>query len=205
MPSYDDIAGYLAGEWKMISQAPLAFFTAVAVGVLIVWFFRKSIYTGKIDVLNERIKLRDDQLGDLQRKLHADSPSDALVKLGELTAKVEALSIGRWDPLTESQIEGLKQHLSDVSPSDIQIQITDDARALGSGIDRAFEELGWKIEGIRISGGATGIEVSPQCRRAEVVAEAIRKATGLEVKVTGARTDKPLLRLGLGSKPFYTG
>ena len=204
MPVFGDILKYVAGEWDMISQAPVSFVIAVLIIAIVIWLFRRSLYTGQITLLNERLKLRDDQLGDLQKKLHADSPADALFKIGELTAKVDALSIGRWDPLTESQIQNLRHQLKAILPSQIKIQITDDARALGYGIDLAFQDNGWEIEAVRLIGGAIGIEVSPQSEMAEAVANALRSATDLEVKVTGAKSDKPPLKIGLGSKPFYT-
>jgi hypothetical protein len=205
MPSYESLRDLIAAEWAVIAQAPINFAATVLVLGIIVWLIARFAYRRHIETLKERIILKDDQLGHLQRQLQADSPSDALVKLGALTAKVEALSIGKWDPLTADQIETLKEKLSAIPPSKLDLEMSDqDARALGASIFKAFEERGWEVEGVRAIGGGMGIHVHPKAGKAESgaaesIAEALR-AAGLDVEVSHGYREN--LTLSLGNKLF---
>jgi hypothetical protein len=196
-----DFLTYVAGEWAMISQVPATFVAAVLICAVVIWLFRRSQYVGQIHILNERIRLRDDQIGGLQKSLHAESPADALVKIGELTAKVDALSIGKWDPLTQQQIQATKDRLARIPVSEIRIELVDDARAIGAPLAHIFEELGWKVHGARIIGGGDGIDIFPNSNEAEAIADALRVGGNLEINMPDRPANEPLT-ISLGGKPF---
>lgn len=198
----NDFIDYVIREWAVISKAPATFVVASIVVAAIIWLFARSLYSGQIASLNERIKLRDDQLGDLQKKLHAVSPSDALIKIGELTGKVEALSIGKWDALTSAQTDALRERLKRLSPTEIRVYMSDDARALGYALDKVLDQdLGWKVNGTRVIGGDFGIEIYPRSEIAETLAKALRECAGIDVSIAEGRDSEPLT-LSLGERPY---
>lgn len=186
----------------MIAQAPFSFGVAAVIVGIVIWLFKRSVYNGQITLLNERLKLRDDQLGDLQKKLHAESPADALIKIGELTAKVEALSIGIWDPLTESQLKDVRSRLAKIPPTNLHLMIADDGRALLKGLQPILADLGWNTTGTKVISGHTGIEVYPVCDTADAIAEALHVGGGLTVEIATRKTPESPLTLYIGPKPF---
>src|SRR5215471_10088234 len=94
---------FFAGQWNAFTHA-LAFVTAAlllcaaAVGWIVRYIYGKRIesYGARIEVLQERQNAMDEHLREVEQALGANSRGDALVKIGELTATVSELSIGRW-------------------------------------------------------------------------------------------------------------
>jgi hypothetical protein len=208
----NDFVAYVAAELRAFAQAPGIFVLALLVCAAVVWRAVRSIYTSRIDrlkermnnqveTLNERIKVRDDQIGQFQEKLKADSPSDALVRIGELTAKLDALSIGKWDPLTPDQAEGIRSRLAKLPPADLNIRVAYDARALGRSLNAAFEELGWKTHGSKWMGSDYGVSIFPKSETSEAIADALRTGGGFDVTVRDDFPTRPLT-LDIGEKPW---
>ena len=106
-----DFFQYVAGEWGLISQAPVSFALAVLVVSIAIWASRRTSYIDQIMTLKERIRLRDDQISHFQQGLDAADPADALVRLGELRERIESLSVGRWDALRADQRKRLRDAL----------------------------------------------------------------------------------------------
>jgi hypothetical protein len=166
---------------------------------------RRSIYTGQITILNERLKLRDDQAGELQRKIKAESPADALIKIGELSAKVEGLALGIWDALTDEQADRLQEKLSALAPGTVYLEISEPfARALGHRLAKIFKLSGWQVDGGRVMGEVdTGIQISSaNADRANAVANALRSSAGLDAEVKAGGGGPQNIELHLGEKPF---
>lgn len=53
--------------------------------------FLAFIYSHAMDALEQRLKLRDDQIADWQQRLESKTPEDALIKLKGLQAAIQAL------------------------------------------------------------------------------------------------------------------
>jgi hypothetical protein len=191
---------YIAGQWEVISQALPTFAVASILGGILIWMFRRSFYTSQIITLNERIKLRDDQLHAMEKSVHAESPSDALLKIGELTAKVEALSLGAWDAPSELQIAAFRHQIERLTPSKIEIEVGDDARALGYPIVKVFDQLGWDVEIVRLIGGNFGLGVAPDSDLAKTIAMALRSVTSEKIKILESRGAP--LSIVIGEKPY---
>jgi hypothetical protein len=187
---------------------PVAFVIVAAactagVGWIVRYIYEKriEIYEKRIEVLQERQRATDEYLRELQQALNANSPGDALVKIGELTATVSALSIGRWMAPTGPQTENIHARLRQLSPGEIQIRVAYDARALGRALATVFEELGWKVRGSKWMGGDPGISVYPRSETAEAIAETLRQGGSFEVTVRDNMPTRPLT-LDIGEKPW---
>lgn len=201
-----DFFTYVAGEWKTILQAPITFISAGIVVAILIWIFQRWIYSNQFGALNERIKLRDDQLGELEKKLSADSPSEALVKLGEMTAKVEALSIGRWEAMTQEQMklirDKLRQLPSALVPAVVNVTMTSDGRGIGYPLAEILDGLNWNMNTTPSIGLDPGIEIYPNCEAAIAFADALR-AAGVDVRIQeGQKQESNNFNVDIGEKPY---
>jgi hypothetical protein len=136
----------------------------------------------------------------MEKSVHAESPSDALLKIGELTAKVEALSLGAWDAPSELQIAAFRHQIERLTPSKIEIEVGDDARALGYPIVKVFDQLGWDVEIVRLIGGNFGLGVAPDSDLAKTIAMALRSVTSEKIKILESRGAP--LSIVIGEKPY---
>lgn len=107
-----DIATYVAREWRVIAQAPWTFAIALAALSALAYFAARWRFSARIEHLDERVKLRDDQIADYKRKLDGATPDEARARLDALEKLV-----GHLKPreLTASQRATLVAHLSRVT------------------------------------------------------------------------------------------
>jgi len=117
----DAFATYFAKEWSVISRAPLIFLMAAAVVCGLAYIATSWLYKGRISHLDERIRLRDDQLDDYKTKLEGASPDEARARLDALEAQVAGL---------------LPRHLSETQKAKLRAVVTPPFGSTGS----------WKIE-----------------------------------------------------------
>lgn len=201
---FGDLLSYMAGEWEMLSQAPLSFVLVVTIAGLVGWWLGRSAYAGQIRLFERLLSRKDEEVKAFERMLNADSPSDAVFKIGQLSAMVDALSVGKWPPLNHDQIEKARQELGKLRVSKVQLQMTDDARALTIQFAGIFEDLGWDVEGLQLHEGAIGITVGPKIiEEAKNLAAAIR-AIGLEVQLSDRQMGKGgRVSIQFGSRPFH--
>jgi hypothetical protein len=103
--SMGDFIKYIADEWHVIWQAPVTFIAAILAVCGLVWAAMEFRYRSVIDSLNERIRLRDDQIAQVREKVGTASPDEIRARIDQLEAQVRGLAPPR---LTEDQ----KQRLS---------------------------------------------------------------------------------------------
>jgi len=90
----------LAKEGGVIYDAPVIFVTAVVVTGSVIWLIIHLLYRNQLNAKEERIKLRDDQIGTLERKIkHLEGDQAALASLPtqegpQVSEKSMALSAG---------------------------------------------------------------------------------------------------------------
>lgn len=64
-----DLIKYLAGEWAVISGAPVTFIIAAALIVVATAAVVRSVYRERMETLRDRLTLRDERTAELERKL----------------------------------------------------------------------------------------------------------------------------------------
>jgi hypothetical protein len=82
---------YVVREWRAISRAPLTFFTALLVTGGIIFLITNWYFLGRIDDLNERINLRDDQISNLNHKFGTTSLDAIDKRFRDLEEQLQAL------------------------------------------------------------------------------------------------------------------
>jgi hypothetical protein len=85
----DEFLKHVAGEWETIKQAPLIFLAAVLVIGAMIYAALRWQYGARIDHLEARIRLRDDELRQFKNELHVSTPDEAARKIEELLAKTD--------------------------------------------------------------------------------------------------------------------
>ena len=148
-PALDPLQQHLADELHVFTQAPILFLASVLlIGAAIYWLLSRvleSRYAGKIDHLEERLRLRDDRIKDYERKLSNPNPDEAAARLSAVEAQVGALQGRR---LTERQVVAMVDTLS-VHLGAAYITYDgeiDDAKGFASSIAVAFEKAGWTVK-----------------------------------------------------------
>ncbi|MCR4268751.1 hypothetical protein [Nitratireductor sp. ZSWI3] len=139
-----DFITYLAGEAKMIAQAPVTFLVLAAVLALMAYWLVRHQFADRLESLNSRITLRDDQLASYKEKLSGASPDEAKQRLDLLELQVKALSPRR---LSTDQINRLISMVSK-QPSAIEIAhdaAAGDAKAFTGDFAVAFQRAGWAV------------------------------------------------------------
>src|SRR5262245_11962841 len=104
MPSFQWFLDHLSQEWAVIQGAPVFAAIYALLAAFFIWLIQKWAYgtvithkDGKIAHLEERLKMRDDQLSN---KLQSTPPSEAQEIIRTLQAQLESMKPRR---LTETQ------------------------------------------------------------------------------------------------------
>jgi hypothetical protein len=142
---------------SIIQQAPAVTISLLAAVVASTWFVAKLFYNSKVAGLEERIKLRDDQLSG---KFQNTSPHEAMKLIEELQKSVDAIP---RDGLSTQQVSVLRSKLErSVGPS-YTIDVVQNgfaSDALLRDVRRLFSQLqGWKL----IDGSFQTGDIPPAC------------------------------------------
>jgi hypothetical protein len=135
---------YLAGEGRVILQAPATFLIAIAIVAGLIWAAMSWSYSSQITNLQSRLSLRDDQISDYKSKLDGATPAEARKRLDDLENQVKVLSARR---LTTQQKEKIAKALAGaVGVIDIAHDMAAaDAKAYTGDFALAFRSAGWIV------------------------------------------------------------
>ena len=183
---------YLAGEGRVILQAPATFLVAIAIVSGIAWVALDWKYSSQISNLQSRLSLRDDQIADYKDKLNGATPDEAKKRLDELETQVRALSPRR---LTNEQKGKLTQALAGTSEviEIAQDAAVSDAKAFTGDLATCFQVAGWTVSLPSIfapgyvppTGVALRVLNPGSLRPAELNAKKALEAAGIEFNIEG--------------------
>ena len=183
---------YLAGEGRVILQAPATFLVAIAIVFGIAWVALDWKYSSQISNLQSRLSLRDDQIADYKDKLNGATPDEAKKRLDELETQVRALSPRR---LTNEQKGKLTQALAGTSGviEIAQDAAVSDAKAFTGDLATCFQVAGWTVSLPSIfapgyvppTGVALRVLNPGSLRPAELNAKKALEAAGIEFNIEG--------------------
>ena len=177
----DEILKHLVEEAAAISQAPLAFVACVLVAVAIIWIILNWRYAvvathknERIASLEERVKLRDDQLNN---KVQSTSADEARKLIEALQARVAELAPRT---LTKEQRAILTRGLLPPNGTEWNIRLTwdgltPDAETLAEEFQLVFREAGWRVIATR-NIGSSGKGMVLNASLDDPAALALRKA-----------------------------
>jgi hypothetical protein len=206
--SWEQILKTLTSEWAVIQGAPILFATGLLVlagpvYVFLHWVFSMRLQhrDDQIAMLNERIRLRDDQLGN---RLQAIPREEAQEMIKALQRRVDALTPRRVPDTTR---EAARSHLIRPTPGEARtIGIAWNARVsdteeLAASLTSLFRDAGWIVSERReyvdpIARGITLTLSDPEDATDRNVRETIER-TGLPVHLRhDAAARFPFLQIG---------
>jgi hypothetical protein len=124
---------------------------------------RLSLYfSGQVATARAQAELAEKQRDDFKSKLAVASPDEAKAKVdrleGELAGlnKIISITVGYpWKPLTERQIDELRDRLSRLEKHRVQIMFANQlGKELAQSFFRAFQKAGWEGATFSDGGGA---------------------------------------------------
>lgn len=149
MPSLQDFQDFFAGEWVVVSGAPFGFAAAIlAAALLLYWIFRAR-YQDRLDTLEQRLKLRDDQISQFQSKVGSTSPDEVKARIDALEARVHAIAPRR---ATEAQKASIKADIAS-APGIAQFRYDSgggDSKSFGEELREVFRGAGWRTSSLNV-------------------------------------------------------
>jgi hypothetical protein len=139
-----DLVSNFRSIWLIVVQAPWSFvgWTAVVAGA--VWAVANHLKANRIESLEGRLKLRDDEINDYKRKLSGATPDEAKARIDGLETRLNQLMPRR---VTAEQREHIRAALVD-RPGSAEIgsdMACADAPAFSAGLIAAFQAAGWRV------------------------------------------------------------
>jgi hypothetical protein len=156
----DEILKHLVEEAASISQAPLAFIACLLLAAAFMWIVLNWRYAAvaahkneRIACLEERVKLRDDQLNN---KVQSTSGDEARKLIEALQARVAELAPRT---LTKEQRATITQGLHPPHEAAWSIRLTwdglaPDAETLAEEFQSVFRDAGWRVIATRNIGSS---------------------------------------------------
>jgi hypothetical protein len=198
---------YFAKEGRVIFQAPIAFAVALAIIFGLVWaavsWSFQSRFDGQssaISSLENRVKLKDDQIGEYKEKLSGATPEEAKKRIDALELQIKALSprrvsLEQRQHITDA-LRGMKGNISIV-----QDMAAADAKPLTADLASAFQAAGWGVSlpmimgpsNVPTSGLAVRVENPGNLRPVQQAVVSALKAVGLDFDLqAGIRKAPPI-------------
>lgn len=181
--------------WKVLNAAPHLSLMLIAVCIGLGYVGARWRYAGRVETLEERLKLKEDTAADYKRKLDGATPDEARARMDALEARLDVMGARR---LLISQRRTMVDVLK--APDDgITVQITYDratvdGRSFATELAEAFREAGWvtSLDSVDatwrpLSGIAVRVREGQPTLEQGWAAEAFLKA-GLEYEVAPGET-----------------
>lgn len=135
--------------WKMLTASPLLSLTLIIVCLAFGYAGARWRYAGKIETLEERLKLKDDTAAEYKRKLDGATPDEAKGRLDALEHLVDHL---KPRELTDHQMTVLRQFLAS-TPGAVQVGFAmgePTCQEYAGKIAGLYREAGWRVETVQI-------------------------------------------------------
>lgn len=139
-----DVISILKANWSVIAQAPWVFVILTTLVFGVAWAVINHLKANRIETLEARLKLRDDEISDYKRKLSGATPDEAKARIDSLEGRLNQLMPRR---ITAEQREQICAALSS-APGNAEIgsdMACADAPAVSAGLTSAFQAAGWEV------------------------------------------------------------
>ena len=135
---------HLRKERSQVRKAPVAFATAMALVGGLALGAAALLYSYRLDSLNERLRLKDDQLADYKTKLAGATPEEAKARLQALEDQVQRLSPRHLTAEQQAQIARIVTPLKGRAMISADAAVSD-ARMYANSFASAFTSGGWIV------------------------------------------------------------
>jgi len=92
---------YIAGEGKVILDAPIIFATALGIVIVGTYWFVRHQFKDRIDSVNGQIKLRDDRISEYEKITKSSSPDEASERLRKIEYAVKDIKDLKGNPILD--------------------------------------------------------------------------------------------------------
>ena len=193
----EQVIKYLANEMRVIAQAPVIFFGALAVLSAMIW-----------KMLAWRHSAKDDLIALYKARLDGATPEQARARIDKLEGIVRRTVGSEWAPLTPAQVAALSREVAGIERRRIQVMYQNHyGKDLARTIADAFEAAGWDVHYSSGSGFEEGLFVGRSPTLGPLLKTAIEKATSFkaiyEPPDKGWPEDGPLIPVyvAIGTNP----
>ncbi|WP_132250237.1 hypothetical protein [Methylobacterium segetis] len=183
-------------EGGVVHGAPLLFaisvFFLTSVAAISVWTVINWSYSSRMESLEGRLKLKDDQIADYKEKLSGATPLEAKQRIDALEYQIKALSPRR---ISSDQKQIIINNLAGIKSivSIAQDMAAPDAKQLSADLAAAFRGAGWGVmlpmvlgpSNVPPSGIALRVRDANALQPIEVRARSALQAAGIEFEVQG--------------------
>jgi plasmid stabilization system protein ParE len=155
---------------RVIAQAPVTFFAALAVLSAIIW-----------KLLAWRHAAKDDLITLYKARLDGATPDQARARIDKLETTIRRTVGSEWPPLTPQQIQALSREVANIEKRRIQVMYLNlHGKTLAKGIADAFEAAGWDVHFSMGGGFEDGLFVGRSPTLGPLLRAAIERATSLK-------------------------
>lgn len=135
-------------QWNAVKSAPVLYIGAICVVAGIIWLLLSHMKANRIESLEERIRLRDDEIADYKRQLDGASPDEAKARIDALEERLNRhAAVTSPRIVTQAQGEAAIGFLRRCSGSEIMLTrdgTVADAAQLSGALQTIFAAAGWK-------------------------------------------------------------
>jgi hypothetical protein len=145
----ESVIKYLANEMRVIAQAPVIFFAALAVLSAIIW-----------KLLAWRHAAKDDLIALYKARRDGATPDQARARVDKLESMVKRTIGSEWTPLTPHEVQALSREVAPIEKRRIQVMYLNAyGKALAKSIADAFEARDGRST-FRWAGGSKTVSMS---------------------------------------------
>jgi hypothetical protein len=142
----DEFIKHILGEWRMISQAPVSFITAVLVAGICVWLAMQWGYGREISLLRQ-------QESDYKDRLSGATPDQAKARIDDLEARLKQIEPRQVTPKQQRAIVAAAHTL----PNQYALAVNfeggcPDCPQYSAGLVSAFRDAGWAVTNPMVMG-----------------------------------------------------
>jgi hypothetical protein len=167
----EQIIEHLAKQTRLIQDAPIYFFGAVAVVAVIIWRAMEWRYAAKSDLIEL-----------YKAKLDGATPEEARTRIENLEKIVKTAIGSNWTALTGREVEALSAAVAAIEKRRVLVMYQNAyGKALARTIADAFEAAGWDVRYSTGSGFEDGIFVGRSPAVSPLMKAAIERTTSLKV------------------------
>jgi hypothetical protein len=166
----DQIVDHIAKQLGVIQSAPLVFFTALAVAIVVIW-----------RIFDWRYAAKDDLINLYKAKLDGATPDEARARIERLEGVIRRTVGSEWAPLTKSEVQNLSREVASIEKRRIQVMYLNAyGKDLAQSIADAFEAAGWDVPYSMGSGFEDGLFVGRSPTVSPAMKAAIERSTSLK-------------------------
>jgi hypothetical protein len=140
----DSLIKHITDEWSVVGAAPLTFIVLAILMLGATFLVLSWFYSGRLENLEGRIKMRDDQITEYKEKLSGASPDEAKARIEALETKIAVLMPRQLSATARTQLAAVASR----APATLRILhdgAIHDANRYAADLGDAFGKGSWNV------------------------------------------------------------